>query len=78
MMQRTAEVSRHSGRAALPLLLPFGLSVDEHFEAALRKGDNPIPTERLPLLDRDLWFAAEKTARRGGSCEAFVRRACAC
>ena len=78
MMQRTAEAQQagaHSGRAALPPLLPFGLSVDEHFEAALRKGDEPIPTERLPLLDRDLWFAAEKTATQRGKLRG-LRKTC--
>ena len=67
LMQCTAEgqqAGAHSGRVALPPLLLFGRSVDEHFEAALRY--DPIPTERLPLLDKDLWFAAEKTATQRG------------
>ena len=59
----------------MPPLLPFGLSVDEHFEAALRKGDDPIPTERLPLSDKDLWFAAGKTAMQRGKLRG-LRKTC--
>ncbi|CAE7194368.1 unnamed protein product [Symbiodinium sp. CCMP2592] len=50
-----------SGRAALPPLLPFGLSPDEHFRQALARGDDPLPTEHPPVLDQDLHFAAAMT-----------------
>ncbi|CAE7261262.1 FCPB [Symbiodinium sp. CCMP2592] len=64
LMQRTAEGQQAgalSGRAALPPLLPFGLSPDEHFERALARGDDPLPTEHPPVLDQDLHFAAAMT-----------------
>eukprot|EP00439_Symbiodinium_sp_Y106_P020522 s8919_g2.t1 len=49
-------------RAALPPLLSFGLSVDEHFEQASGRLRSPMPTEQAPVLDRDLVFAASYTA----------------
>ena len=49
-------------RAALPPLLSFGLSVDEHFEQATTRLRSPMPTEQAPVLDRDLVFAASYTA----------------
>ena len=49
-------------RAALPPLLPFGLSPEEHFQAARALGRNPLPTEGRPMLDDDLQFAAQMHA----------------
>ena len=40
------------------------------------RGQDPIPTERLPLLDKDLWFAAEKTATQRGKLELQRQWAC--
>ncbi|CAE7251852.1 unnamed protein product [Symbiodinium sp. CCMP2592] len=64
LMQRTAEGQQAgalSGRAALPPLLPSGLSPDEHFRQALARGDDPLYTEHPPVLDQDLHFAAAMT-----------------
>ena len=49
-------------RAALPPLLSFGLSDDEHFSQAVARLCAPLPTEQPPVLDRDLAFASEFTA----------------
>ena len=49
-------------RAALPPLVSFGLSDDEHFSQAVARLCAPLPTEQPPVLDRDLSFAAEFTA----------------
>ncbi|CAE7417046.1 unnamed protein product [Symbiodinium sp. CCMP2592] len=64
LMQRTAEGQQAgalSGSTALPPLLPFGLSPDEHFRQALARGDDPLPTEHPPVLDQDLHFAGAMT-----------------
>ena len=45
-------------RAALPPLLPFGLSVDDHFQQARTLGKQCLPTEQAVVLDPDLHFAA--------------------
>ena len=47
-----------SQKAALPPLISFGLEPDEHFSRCLQVGQIPLPTERMPLLDDDLWFAS--------------------
>ena len=46
-------------KAALPPLLSFGLEADHHFQQSLLLGSRPIPTERAPIMDDDLWFAAQ-------------------
>ena len=56
-------------RAALPPLSPFGLDPDEHFEAACIMGQYPLPTERSPVSDTDLQFAAYLYARENGFLE---------
>ena len=53
-------------RAALPPLLPFGLTPDEHFIAAHQQGRLPLPTEHPARLDLDLQFAAAMTATLRG------------
>lgn len=53
-------------RAALPPLLPFGLTPDEHFSAAHQQGRLPLPTEHPARLDLDLQFAAAMTATLRG------------
>jgi hypothetical protein len=62
-------------RAALPPLLPFGLDPDEHFEAACTIGQYPLPTERSPVTDTDLQFAAYMHAREKDSLSSWRRRA---
>ena len=62
-------------RAALPPLLPFGLDPDEHFEAACTVGQYPWPTERSPVVDTDLQFAAYMHAREKDSLGSWRRRA---
>ena len=64
--QRTAEgqqVGAMAHRAALPPVLPFGLTPDEHFELAADLARYPTPFEQGAALDLDLCFAAEVTAR---------------
>ncbi|CAE7363164.1 unnamed protein product, partial [Symbiodinium sp. CCMP2592] len=51
-----------SQRAALPPLLSFGLSEEDHFCHSLARLHEPVPTEREPILDPDLRFAADFTA----------------
>ncbi|CAE7396468.1 unnamed protein product [Symbiodinium sp. CCMP2592] len=51
-----------SQRAALPPLLSFGLSEVDHFCHSLARLHEPVPTEREPILDPDLRFAADFTA----------------
>ena len=58
---------------ALPLLLPFDLNADDPIEAILRRGEDPIPSKRLSLWDKDLWFLAEKTATQRGQLRGFRR-----
>ena len=62
-------------RAAQPPLLPFGLDPDEHFEAACTIGQYPLPTERSPVADTDLQFAACMHAREKDSLSSWRRRA---
>ena len=75
--QRTADgvqVGASTHRAALPPLLPFGLSVDEHFEQSLHLGTQPLQTELHPVLDADLLFAAEIHAKHRGSLRPMRQR----
>ena len=63
---RTAEghqVGALNQRAALPPLLSYGLSPDEHFTQALHR---PLPTELPAVLDLDLVFAADYHAQQRG------------
>ena len=62
-------------RAALPPLLSFGLSVDEHFEQATARLRSPMPTEQAPVLDRDLAFAASYTAENRTNLRALRQHA---
>ncbi|CAE7039628.1 unnamed protein product [Symbiodinium sp. CCMP2592] len=78
LRQRTADgqqVGASNHRAALPPLLPFGLSVDEHFERSLCLGTQPLPTERPPVLDSDLLFAASVHAQQRGNLRGLRQRA---
>ena len=62
-------------RTALPPLLSFGLSVDEHFEQATARLRSPMPTEQAPVLDRDLAFAASYTAENRTNLRALRQHA---
>ena len=53
-------------RAALPPLLPFGLDPDQHFNMAVPRAKQPLPTESLPVLDEDLQFAGAFCAKWRG------------
>eukprot|EP00435_Cladocopium_sp_Y103_P060929 s497_g22.t1 len=52
------QVGAVTHRAALPPLLPFNLSPDEHFDRALERAQLPLPHEEIPVADADLRFAA--------------------
>ncbi|CAE7505211.1 unnamed protein product, partial [Symbiodinium sp. CCMP2456] len=76
--QRTADgqqIGASSHRAAIPPLLPFGLTADEHFEQSLHLGTRPLPTELRPILDTDLIFAADMHAKHRGSLRAIRQQA---
>ena len=47
-----------SQRAALPPIISFGLSQDEHFRRSLKAAQLPSPLEAPTSGDRDLEFAA--------------------
>ncbi|CAE7815841.1 unnamed protein product [Symbiodinium sp. CCMP2592] len=64
-----------SQRAALPPLLSFGLSEEDHFCHALARLHEPVPTEREPILDPDLRFAADFTAANRTSLRALRQKA---
>ena len=53
-------------RAALPPLLSYDLSPDEHFAQALERGRDLLPTELPAVLDLDLAFAADCHTRYRG------------
>lgn len=69
------QAGAHSGRAALPPLLSFGLNPDEHFTQTRSRAKLPLPTEGLPLLDLDLQFAAACHATNRGSLRSLRDRA---
>ena len=78
LAQRYAEgqqAGAYSHRAALPPLLQFGLSPDDHFSAALTRSQLPLPTESPPILDDDLQFAAWATATWRGQLRAYRQKA---
>ena len=64
-----------SQKAALPPLISFGLDPDEHFSRALQLGQTPLPTERMPLLDDDLWFASSVCATPPDKVKSFRQHA---
>ena len=69
LAQRTAQrqqAATVNQQAALPPLLPFSLTPDEHCQQAVARLCVPVPTEQAPMLDLDLSFAAECTARSRG------------
>eukprot|EP00435_Cladocopium_sp_Y103_P073287 s172_g43.t1 len=52
-----------SHRAALPRLLSFRLSMDEHFCQAEALLGRPTPMERQPLVDENLTYAASCSSK---------------
>ena len=60
-----------SHKAALPPVLSYGLTMDEHYKQAEALLERPTPTEALTLLDYDLQFAAQHTATSGGQPGSF-------
>ena len=52
------QVGAMTHRAALPPLLPFNMTPDEHFSMALERAQYPLPFEDCPVVDKDLQFAA--------------------
>ena len=74
LAQRSTEAQQAGAfnqRAALPPLLRFGLSPDDHFEAARLISQSPLPTERPSSLDPDLHFAAEMCKQYRGSLRSY-------
>lgn len=69
------QAGAHSHRAALPPLISFGLSPDEHFAAALAKAQKPLPFEALPPVDDDLRFVADIYGSSRG-CLPAMRKQC--
>ena len=47
-----------SHKAALPPLVSFGLSPDQHFEKSMEIAQGILPTEKSVMVDEDLKFAA--------------------
>jgi len=43
-----------SHKAALPPLVSFGLSPDQHFEKSLKLAEGALPAERSIMVDEDL------------------------
>ena len=66
-----------SHKAALPQLIPFQQSPDEHFRQALEVGGNPTPTEMSSVTDDDLEFAAHVMCKKREELEEYRRRAMA-
>ena len=56
-----------SHSAALPPLVSFGLSPDQHFKQALEMSERALPTERSVMVDEDLKYAASMMV--GNKCE---------
>ena len=52
------QLSAFSHKAALPPLVSFGLSPDQHFEKSMKIAEGILPTEKAVMVDLDLKFAA--------------------
>lgn len=78
LVQRHADgqqAGAHSHRAAIPPLLPFGLTPDDHFRTSCRLAQQALPIEAAPILDQDLQFAAHLHATARGHLRQWRRRA---
>lgn len=56
---------KQAGALTQPLL-SYGLDPDQHFQAALARGQFPLPTGQPPVMDLDLQFAATLTGALRG------------
>jgi hypothetical protein len=56
------QLSAFSHRGALPPLVSFGLSPDQHFEKSMDVAEGILPGERSVMVDEDLKFAASMMA----------------
>ena len=61
------QLSAFSHKAALPPLVSFGLSLDQHFKKSIEIAEEILPGERLIMVDEDLKFAASMMV--GSRCE---------
>jgi len=52
------QLSSFSHKAALPPLVSFGLSPDQHFERAMAVAEGVLPSEKPVMVDEDLKYAA--------------------
>ena len=52
------QLSAFSHKAALPPLVSFGLSPDQHFEKSMKIAEGILPAERSVMVDEDLELAA--------------------
>lgn len=62
LKQRSTEgkqAGAYNQKAALPPVVSYGLSPDEHFAQSLQVGQTLLPTEYPAILDADLHFAAD-------------------
>ena len=64
-----------SHKAAIPPILSYGLTMDEHFTQAQRLLQVPTPGEAVPMLDDDLQFVAWCIAKESSSLQRFRKQA---
>jgi len=60
-----------SHKAALPPLVSFGLSPDEHFVEAIKIVEGVLPAEKTIMMDEDLKFAAAMMVDSGNKIRQF-------
>ena len=66
-----------SQKTALPQLVSFQQSPDDHFREAIRVGGNPTPTELMPAVDADLEFAAHIMCSRKSKLKSYRKESLA-
>ena len=52
------QLGAFSHKGALPPLVSFGLSPDQHFEKSMKISEGTLPSEESVMVDEDLKFAA--------------------
>ena len=52
------QLSAFSHKAALPPLVSFSLTPDQHFDMSMKIAEGTLPSERPVMVDEDLKFAA--------------------
>ena len=57
-MAREAQQIAFLGKAALPTVVTFGLTSDQHFEETVEVAQQPLLLENVVLADEDLHFVA--------------------